>query len=57
LLAGFDLLREANLVVLGEERVLPDVGQVQPDEILFVAFDAIFRHRSPPVLGRVRSAV
>ena len=46
--AILDLLREANLVVLGEQWVLPDVGEVEPDEILFVPLDSLLRHR--PIL-------
>ena len=37
--AAFDLLRQPNLVVLGEQRVLPDVGQIEPDEIFLVPLD------------------
>ena len=44
--AVLDLLREADLVVLGEQRVLPDVGEVEPDEIFFVPLDTLLRHRS-----------
>jgi len=40
----FDLLRQPHLVVLGEQRVLPDIGQVQPDEIFLVPLDALFCH-------------
>jgi hypothetical protein len=43
-LAGLDGLGETDLVVLGEERVLTDVGQVEPDEILIIPVDAIFGH-------------
>ena len=42
--ATLDLLGQAHLVVLGEERVLPDVGQVEPNEIFLVALDTFFRH-------------
>ena len=42
--ATLDLLGQAYLVVLGEERVLPDVGQVEPNEIFLVALDTFFRH-------------
>ena len=41
--ATLDLLREANLVVLREQWVLPDVRQVEPDEILFVTLNTLFR--------------
>ena len=44
-LAGLDLLGETNLIVLRQQRVLTDIGQVQPDEIFFVALHAILRHR------------
>ena len=42
--AGFDGLRETHLVVLGEQRVLPDVGEVETDEVFVVTVDAIFGH-------------
>ena len=42
---GFDGLGQADLVVLGEQGILPDIGQVEPDEILFVTLDALFRQR------------
>ena len=38
-LAGLDVLGEAGLVVLGEQLVPPDVFEVQPNEVLVVAFD------------------
>src|SRR5260221_5513465 len=50
LLAGgvslFDLLREANLVVLGEQRILPDVGEIEPNQVFLVALNSLLRHRS-----------
>ena len=57
LLAGFDRFREPDLVVLGEQRVLPDVGEVQPDEVFVVALDAIFGHRQLPQCGLTTEAV
>ena len=48
--ALLDLLREADLVVLGEQRVLPDVGEIEPDEIFFVALDTLLRHAVTPWL-------
>ena len=49
LLALLDLLGEADLVVLREQRVLPDIGQIQANQVFFVPFDALFRqeNRSP----------
>ena len=44
--AGLDRLGEAHLVVLGEQRVLPDVGEVQPNEIFLIPLDALFRQRT-----------
>ena len=41
--AILDLLREADFVVLGEQWVLPDVGQIEPDEIFLVALDTLLR--------------
>ena len=43
LAAGLDGLGQADLVVLGQQRVLPDVGQVEPDEVFLVALDALLR--------------
>ena len=43
-LAGLDRLGEPDLVILGQQRVLADVGEVQPDEILVIAVNAIFGH-------------
>ena len=39
-----DLLSQPYLVVLGQERVLADIGQIEPDQIFFVAFNALLRH-------------
>ena len=46
--APFDGLGQADLVVLGEQRVLADIGQVEPDQILLVALDALLRQRLNP---------
>src|SRR5204863_186006 len=43
--AGLDGLGEAHLVVLGEQWVLPDVGEVQPDEVFLVPLDTFLGHR------------
>ena len=51
LVARFDLLGQADLVVLREQGVLPDVGQIEPDEVFFVPLDALFRQR----MTRLRS--
>src|SRR5579863_5019937 len=40
--ATLDLLREANLVVLREQWVLPDVRQVETDEVLLVTLNSLF---------------
>ena len=39
--AALDGLGQPDLVVLGEQRVLPDVGEVEADEIFLVALDAL----------------
>ena len=44
LVAGLDGLGEADLVVLGEQRVLPDVGEIETNEVFVVAVDAVFGH-------------
>ena len=43
-LPGLDGLRQADFVVLGQQRVLPDVGEVETDEVFVVTVDAIFGH-------------
>jgi hypothetical protein len=40
-LTGFDLLGETNFVVLRQQRVLTDIGQIQADEIFFVTIDSV----------------
>src|SRR5207248_7638835 len=49
---AFDLLRQPNLVVLREQRVLPDIGQIEPDEIFLVPLDSLFRHECLSRCGR-----
>ena len=44
LLAGLDRLGQPDLVVLGEQGVLADVGEVQAYEVFVIAFNAIFGH-------------
>ena len=46
--APLDGLGQADLVVLREQRVLADIGQVEPDQILLVALDALLRQRLYP---------
>ncbi len=52
LVAGFDRLRQSHLVVFGQQRVLPDVREVETYEVFVVSIDAIFGHRRLPTLGR-----
>ena len=47
LVAGLDGLGEADLVVLGQQRVLPDVGEVEPDEVFLVALDTLLGQGAP----------
>ena len=42
--AALDLLGEADLVVLGEQRVLPDIGEIEPDEVFLVPLHTLLRH-------------
>ena len=59
LLARLDRLGQADLVVLGEQRVLPDVGQVEAYEVFVIAFNAILGHGGsfvPSRQGRCRRA-
>ena len=46
--ALFDLLGEADLIVLCQQRILADVGEIEPDEIFFVALDTLLRHSVTP---------
>ncbi len=43
-----DLLGEADLIVLRQQRILADVGEIEPDEIFFVALDTLLRHSVTP---------
>jgi hypothetical protein len=45
--AALDRLGEPDLVILGQQRVLTDVGEVQPDEVLLVALDALLPQGAP----------
>ena len=47
LVAALDRLGQPDLVVLGEQRVLPDVGEVEADEIFLVALDTLFGQERP----------
>src|SRR5262249_18106480 len=42
--AVLDLLRETDLVVLGQQRVLADVGEVEPDDSFLAALEALLGH-------------
>ena len=53
--AGFDRLREPDLVVLGQQWVLPDVGEVETDEVFLVPIDSLFGHRQLPQCGLTSS--
>jgi len=44
LLARLDRLGQTDLVVLGEQGVLTDIGQIQPDEVFIISVDTIFGH-------------
>jgi hypothetical protein len=50
LVASFDRLGEPDLVVFRKERVLPDIGEVQTDEVFIISFNAIFGHRRLPLV-------
>ncbi len=45
----FDRLRESDLVVLGQQRVLADICEIQPDKIFFVPLDTLFRQEDSPI--------
>ena len=42
--ARFDLLGEADLTLLGQQWILTDVGEIQPDEVFLVPFDPLLGH-------------
>ena len=44
---ALDGLCETDLIVLREQRVLPDVGEIQTDEIFLVPFNSLLGHASP----------
>ena len=44
LLARLDRLGQADLVILGQQGVLANVGEIQPNEIFVIAVNAIFGH-------------
>ena len=46
--APLDLLGQSDLVVLGEQRVLADVGEIEPDEVFLVALNALLRQGAAP---------
>ena len=52
LVAGLDGLRQPDLVVLGQQRVLTDVGEVETYEVFLVALDALLGHGVAPSLVR-----
>ena len=53
---GLDRLGKAYLVVLGEQRILTDVGQIQPDEIFLVALNSLFRQGLKASVGSAGTA-
>ena len=55
LVAGLDGLGQADLVLLGEEGVLADIGEIQPYEIFLVALDALFGQGQLPDPARAHS--
>ena len=53
---SLDGLCEAYLVVLGEQRILADIGQIQPDEIFLVALNSLFRQGLKASVGSAGTA-
>ena len=41
---GLDGLGQPDLVVLRQQRVLADVGEIETDEVLFITIDTVFCH-------------
>src|SRR5207248_275471 len=46
--AIFDVLGEPNLVVFGQEGILTDVREIEPDQIFFIPLHSLLGHRSNP---------
>src|SRR6202041_2027492 len=46
--AGFDVLSETNLVILVQQRILPDVGEIEPYEVFLITFDTFFSQCPQP---------
>src|SRR5205807_2482314 len=46
-ITGLDGLRETNLVVFSEQWVLPDIRQVEPDEVFLIPLDTLLGHACP----------
>ena len=44
-----DLLGQANLVGLGQQGVLPDIGEIEMDQVLVVALGSPRRYRHEPL--------
>jgi len=40
-------MRQPNFIILGEEWILTDVGEVETDEIFLVAFDTLLGQGTP----------
>src|SRR4029078_3012987 len=55
--AGLDGLRQTTLVVLGEQWVLADVGEVEADKVFLVTLNTLFRHRSPSLSAWMTGAL
>ncbi len=45
--AGLDGLRQPNLVVFGEQRILPNISEVQADKVFLVTLYSFLRHAKP----------
>ena len=45
--ALFDGLCQTNFVILSQQRVLTNIGEIQPDEIFFVPLNTFFGHGHP----------
>ncbi len=54
---ALDLLGEPYLALLGQQGVLADIGEIQPDEVFLVPFDPILRQSPPPPLSEGPLAV
>src|SRR5205823_218392 len=48
---SLDRLGQPDLVILGEQRILPNIGEIEPDEVLLVALDSLLCQNDEPLVS------